>query len=360
MLEAKLHALQDENDRLLAQVARHDRDTHFLEMLDRQLNQHLLTVGGQYRDIFAQLSGSGATFAQLVASSAELNADFASEREAALTTAQLAETTQQQAQVLVASLSTLSSTAQASAHAVDQLDSRSGEIVNFVRLIQEIAKQTNLLALNAAIEAARAGEAGRGFAVVADEVRKLAERTNGAATEIAVIVDAIRDSTHVARETMQTLADEAAQRSEDGNAAAAQLGAVGDGAADLARRIGHHGQKQFFELGKLELQRYKASVYQRVFGAGEMSVEMALNGLAEGELGRWLSDAEVKAHHGRQKSFGALDAALRSYSQQAADAIKAVDAKVLASVAAAVQKMESASQSALTALDTLAGEIGGA
>ncbi|WP_018609804.1 methyl-accepting chemotaxis protein [Uliginosibacterium gangwonense] len=167
---------------------------------------------------------------------------------------------------------------------IHKLGSEVEGISTVVSVIREVADQTNLLALNAAIEAARAGEQGRGFAVVADEVRKLAERTATSTREISAMVERVRSGTHTAMEGMQLAVqrvNDGVARAHDAGDAITQIGEANLKAVDMVIEITHAIREQ----GSAS-----TSIAQRVEQIAQMAEEGSQAALASAEVANELDE----------------------------------------------------------------------
>ena len=235
---------------------------------------------------------------------------------------------------------------------ISGLSQMADNINTFVTTISKISDQTNLLALNAAIEAARAGEAGRGFSVVADEVRALANNTNESANEVSDLVKKIIDTTQLTVNAVSVIQDSNHNLSGSISHLNDEYKDIVSSCGSMKNTIMNATTQTFLQTVKLDHVVWKGDVYNHLVGIDKQPIDSFADH-ASCRLGKWLKGDGAK-QFSDHSAFKRIDAPHKEVHRAGVEAMMLFSSGDKQAVIAQLNRMESASSDVMALLDQLA------
>ena len=345
-------SLEELRAALAAKDAELDAARHAGRLTEEKLADARKDVDNCQR-IYFTMQSFGETFLEIQRSQAEIAGKMIEEKRNAVEAATVSVANRQAIERIVGSLNIMAQDTSAMAGNVESLTERAKQIGGIILLIREVADQTNLLALNAAIEAARAGEQGRGFAVVADEVRKLAERTATATNEISTLVASIQDETRQTRTRMDLWAERSSGFGAEGAAAATGMGALTELSKRMEGTIAASALRSFVEVAKIDHLVYKFEVYRILMGISKKTAK-EFSDHTVCRLGKWYYEGEGHACYSKLSGYAEMELPHKRFHDAGAAALHAFEAGEMVGCFARIGEMEADSHRVLEALERIA------
>ncbi len=263
------------------------------------------------------------------------------------------EVTRDNVRMITNGMSNLSSDMQDAAQMINSLNTRAAEVGGIIGIIAEISEQTNLLALNAAIEAARAGEAGRGFAVVADEVRGLSLKTAQATANIAGLIKQIQEEVSYSQKHIEQATSRSVSLSKVGNNAEQSLTdliAITEGMKSL---INADTLRMFVTTAKMDHLAFKMDIYKAFIGLKPMKVSDITTD-HNCELGKWYYHGAGVKCYSKLDGYKQVQTPHRLIHDTAAQVLVLLEKDNKVGAAKALKEMEQASLDVLKFLENIA------
>jgi uncharacterized coiled-coil protein SlyX len=231
------------------------------------------------------------------------------------------------------------------------LEAIADSINSFVVTISKISDQTNLLALNAAIEAARAGDAGRGFSVVADEVRSLANNTSKSAEEVGGLISRIKQDTESGVKIATALEESNAELSHTITGLNESYSEINITVGAMKSSIVDVTDKSFLQTVKLDHIVWKGEIYAVALGRSQKSAD-SFEAHKDCRLGQWYN-SEQSHQYQKSSSFKALEKPHAEVHQHGITALKQLQNGDVIQSLLSFKKMEQASEHVINILDEL-------